>query len=122
MSVAVAFDIGAPGVVEVAAGPIGYHDTGGSGPVLVLVHGLIMDGRLWREVIDILRPAYRRLPRRPRSPRRDAVPQRLEWGQVMIADDLMDRASPRSPASTDQCSSRGPLTAGTRSPVAGAAQ
>ncbi len=37
--------------VELSAGTIEYEDTGGSGPVLVLLHGLAMDGRLWREVV-----------------------------------------------------------------------
>ena len=37
--------------VEVSAGPIEYTDTGGEGPVLVLLHGLAMDGRLWDGVV-----------------------------------------------------------------------
>ena len=37
--------------VELSAGTVEYEDTGGSGPVLVLVHGLAMDGRQWRKVI-----------------------------------------------------------------------
>ena len=32
--------------VELAAGTVEYEDTGGSGPVMVLLHGLIMDGSL----------------------------------------------------------------------------
>ncbi len=30
--------------VELSAGTIDYDDTGGTGPVVVLVHGLLMDG------------------------------------------------------------------------------
>jgi pimeloyl-ACP methyl ester carboxylesterase len=45
--------------VELSSGTIDYEDTGGEGPVLVLVHGLIMDGSLWRHVIDALHPDYR---------------------------------------------------------------
>jgi pimeloyl-ACP methyl ester carboxylesterase len=45
--------------VELSSGTIDYEDTGGSGPVLVLVHGLIMDGSLWRHVIDELRADFR---------------------------------------------------------------
>jgi len=41
--------------VELSSGTIDYEDTGGDGPVLVLVHGLIMDGSLWRNVIAELR-------------------------------------------------------------------
>ncbi|MEU5266021.1 alpha/beta hydrolase [Amycolatopsis sp. NPDC021455] len=33
--------------VELSAGTIEYTDTGGPGPVVVFVHGLLMDGSLW---------------------------------------------------------------------------
>jgi pimeloyl-ACP methyl ester carboxylesterase len=33
--------------IELSAGTIEYHDTGGHGPVLVLLHGLMMDASLW---------------------------------------------------------------------------
>ena len=33
--------------VELSAGTIEYTDTGGLGPVVVFVHGLLMDGSLW---------------------------------------------------------------------------
>jgi pimeloyl-ACP methyl ester carboxylesterase len=45
--------------VELSSGTIDYEDTGGNGPVVVLVHGLIMDGSLWRHVIEQLRPDFR---------------------------------------------------------------
>ena len=45
--------------VELSAGAIEYEDTGGSGPVIVLLHGLIMDGSLWRHVVEDLRTDYR---------------------------------------------------------------
>jgi pimeloyl-ACP methyl ester carboxylesterase len=45
--------------VEVSAGTIDYEDTGGDGPVVVLLHGLLMDGSLWRHVVGGLSPAYR---------------------------------------------------------------
>jgi pimeloyl-ACP methyl ester carboxylesterase len=45
--------------VEVSAGVIEYDDTGGSGPVVVLLHGLLMDGSLWRHVVADLRTSYR---------------------------------------------------------------
>lgn len=41
-------------VVEVAAGPIEYQDTGGEGPVIVLAHGVPMDHRVWRYVVPHL--------------------------------------------------------------------
>ena len=45
--------------VELSAGPIEYEDTGGSGPVVVLVHGLLMNGSLWRHVLADLRSDHR---------------------------------------------------------------
>jgi len=45
--------------VELAAGTIEYHDTGGDGPVLVFLHGLTMDGSLWRKVVPGLAADYR---------------------------------------------------------------
>jgi pimeloyl-ACP methyl ester carboxylesterase len=45
--------------VEVSAGPIEYTDTGGDGQVLVLLHGLAMDGRLWTNVVDELGDGWR---------------------------------------------------------------
>jgi pimeloyl-ACP methyl ester carboxylesterase len=45
--------------VELSAGPITYIDTGGSGPTILFLHGLLMDASLWDEVIDDLRRDYR---------------------------------------------------------------
>jgi pimeloyl-ACP methyl ester carboxylesterase len=45
--------------VKCSSGTIDYEDSGGDGPVVVLVHGLIMDGSLWREVIAELRADFR---------------------------------------------------------------
>jgi pimeloyl-ACP methyl ester carboxylesterase len=47
------------GWVEVSAGAIEYGDTGGEGPVLVMLPGLAMDGRLWHGVIEALGEEYR---------------------------------------------------------------
>lgn len=41
--------------VELSAGRIEYQDTGGDGPVIVLLHGLGQNSTLWREVIPELR-------------------------------------------------------------------
>jgi len=40
--------------IALSAGIIEYEDTGGSGPVVVLLHGLVMDGSLWRHVVSEL--------------------------------------------------------------------
>lgn len=45
--------------LEISAGTIDYEDTGGSGPVIVFVHGLMMDGSLWRKVVEKLGADYR---------------------------------------------------------------
>jgi pimeloyl-ACP methyl ester carboxylesterase len=45
--------------IESSAGTIEYEDTGGNGPVLVLLHGLAMDGSLWRRVVADLREDHR---------------------------------------------------------------
>ena len=44
---------------ELSAGIIEYEDTGGSGSLLVLLHGLAMDGSLWRHVVRELRVDHR---------------------------------------------------------------
>ena len=62
--------------VELSAGTIEYEDTGGDGPVVVFLHGLTMDGSLWRNVVADMREDHRcvvptlplgghRLPMRP---------------------------------------------------------
>jgi len=45
--------------IELSAGVIEYEDSGGAGPVLVLIGGLAMDWRLWQGVIDELGPEFR---------------------------------------------------------------
>jgi len=37
--------------IELSAGTVEYRDTGGDGPVVVLLHGLLMDATLWDAVI-----------------------------------------------------------------------
>jgi pimeloyl-ACP methyl ester carboxylesterase len=45
--------------LELRAGTIEYQDTGGAGEAIVFVHGLIMDGSLWRHVVEDLRSDFR---------------------------------------------------------------
>jgi pimeloyl-ACP methyl ester carboxylesterase len=45
--------------IELSAGTIEYVDTGGDGPVIVLLHGLMMDASLWRETIADLSVDHR---------------------------------------------------------------
>jgi pimeloyl-ACP methyl ester carboxylesterase len=46
-------------VALLSAGPIDDDDTGGDGPVVVLLHGLLMDATVWRPVVDRLAPRHR---------------------------------------------------------------
>lgn len=45
--------------IELSAGTIEYEDTGGGGPVVVLLHGVMMGASLWRDVVAELAPRYR---------------------------------------------------------------
>jgi pimeloyl-ACP methyl ester carboxylesterase len=45
--------------IQLSAGTIEYQDTGGDGPVLVLLHGLMMDATLWDDVIARLAASHR---------------------------------------------------------------
>jgi pimeloyl-ACP methyl ester carboxylesterase len=81
--------------VEVSAGRIAYRDTGGEGPVVVLVPGLAMDGRQWQGVADDLRSDYRCvLPTLPmgahREPMRPDADLSLR-GMVAILAEFLER-------------------------------
>ncbi len=45
--------------IELTAGTIEYEDTGGEGPVLVLLGGLVMDGSVWDPLVADLRRDHR---------------------------------------------------------------
>jgi pimeloyl-ACP methyl ester carboxylesterase len=45
--------------IELSAGTIEYTDTGGEGPTVVFLHGLLMDSSLWDEVIAELSVDFR---------------------------------------------------------------
>src|SRR5436190_20201680 len=45
--------------IELSAGTIEYRDTGGDGPVLVLLHGMMMDASLWDGPIGDLSTDHR---------------------------------------------------------------
>jgi pimeloyl-ACP methyl ester carboxylesterase len=44
--------------LDTAGGKLRYHDVG-SGPVLVFVHGLLVNANLWRKVVERLSPDFR---------------------------------------------------------------
>lgn len=80
---------------QLSAGPIEYTDTGGAGPVLMFLHGLVMDRTVFEPVVERLRPAYRcivpTLPlgshRRPMHPDADLSLQ----GLGRLVGELLDR-------------------------------
>jgi pimeloyl-ACP methyl ester carboxylesterase len=81
--------------IELSAGTIDYEDTGSDGPVVVLLHGLAMDGSLWRHVVADLRDDHRcvvpTLPfgahRRPMRPDADLSLH----GHARLVAELLDR-------------------------------
>ena len=73
----------------------GYTDTGGDGPVVVLLHGVLMSGSLWDEIVDGLRDRYRcivlELPfGAHRTPMPDDAALDLESIVTMIAETLVE--------------------------------
>jgi pimeloyl-ACP methyl ester carboxylesterase len=81
--------------IELAAGPISYEDGPGAGPVVVLLHGLLMDGSLWDRVVEELPGDVRcirpTMPmgahRRPMNPDADLSLR----GQVRLLVELLER-------------------------------
>jgi pimeloyl-ACP methyl ester carboxylesterase len=81
--------------IELAAGPISYEDRPGAGPVVVLLHGLLMDGSLWDRVVEELPGDVRcirpTMPmgahRRPMNPDADLSLR----GQVRLLVELLER-------------------------------
>jgi pimeloyl-ACP methyl ester carboxylesterase len=45
--------------IELSAGAVAYEDSGGDGPVLVLLHGLMMDASLWEGTVAELAADHR---------------------------------------------------------------
>jgi pimeloyl-ACP methyl ester carboxylesterase len=81
--------------LELPAGTIEYSDTGGDGPVLVFLHGVMMDGTLWRNVIPALSQEFRCvLPNLPlgghRRPMRADADLSLS-GMARLVADFIDR-------------------------------
>jgi pimeloyl-ACP methyl ester carboxylesterase len=82
--------------VELPAGLIEYEDTGGNGPVVVLLGGLIQDSLLWRHVVRDLRQDHRcvvpTLPlgahRRPMRSDADLSPRGLARLEVELLERL----------------------------------
>jgi pimeloyl-ACP methyl ester carboxylesterase len=80
--------------IELSAGTIDYTDSGGEGPVIVLLHGLLMDASLWDEVIAGL-PGYRCLaPTLPLGAHRRAMKPDADLslpGIARLVTEFLDR-------------------------------
>jgi pimeloyl-ACP methyl ester carboxylesterase len=81
--------------VELTAGTIEYEDTGGAGPTLVLLGGLVMDGSVWEPMVAELRENHRCVvPTLPlgahRVPMRPDADLSLEGFADMVAE-LLER-------------------------------
>ncbi|MET9512760.1 alpha/beta hydrolase [Streptomyces flavidovirens] len=81
--------------IELTAGTIAYEDTGGPGPVVVLLHGLVHDATVWRKVVAGLRADHRVIaPTLPygahRTPMRPDVPLTPDSVNDLVAE-FLDR-------------------------------
>jgi len=81
-------------IAALPQGQIAYRDTGGPGPVLVLTHGLVMDGSLWDAVVAQLAGEYRCIsPTLPLGGHRQAMSPRARLdlqGQADLLADFLD--------------------------------
>ncbi len=81
--------------IELSAGTIEYEDTGGDGPTLVLLHGLLMDASLWDDVIADLSVDHRCVaPTLPLGAHRHAMHADADLslrGIARLVTELLDR-------------------------------
>jgi len=83
--------------VELSAGTIEYEDTGGDGPVLVLLHGLMMDSSLWAGPVADLSADHRCVvPTLPLGAHRQAMRADADLslpGIARLVGEFIDRLS-----------------------------
>ena len=81
--------------IELSAGTIAYEDTGGTGPTVVLLHGLMMDASLWDGVVAELRADHRCVvPTLPLGAHRTAMRPDADLslrGVARLVTELLDR-------------------------------
>jgi len=75
-----------PQTLDLTAGTIDYEDTGGSGPVLLFVHGLLVDGSLWRKVVSRLDGHRCVVPTLPLGSHREPMRDRSALTPKGVAD------------------------------------
>jgi pimeloyl-ACP methyl ester carboxylesterase len=81
--------------IELTPGVLEYEDTGGAAPVIVLLHGLLMTGALWDDVVEKLRPGFRCIrPTLPMGAHRRAMRAEADLslrGQVRLLVGFLER-------------------------------
>ena len=81
--------------IELSTGTLDYEDTGGEGPAIVLLSGLMMDASLWEDVIADLSPEHRCVaPTLPMGSHRHAMSPDADlspWGQARLVSEFLDR-------------------------------
>ena len=81
--------------IDLSAGTIEYEDTGGDGPAVVMLHGLMMDASLWDDVIADLESDYRCVaPTLPRGAHRLGMHDDADLslrGIARLVAELLDR-------------------------------
>ncbi|WP_327001663.1 alpha/beta hydrolase [Dactylosporangium sp. NBC_01737] len=80
--------------IELSAGTIDHQDTGGTGPVVLLLHGLLMDGSLWDAVLPGLAGHRCVVPTLPLGAHRHPVRPGTDLslpGVARLVNELIDR-------------------------------
>jgi pimeloyl-ACP methyl ester carboxylesterase len=82
-------------MIDLSAGPIDYIDTGGDGPTVVLLHGVLMNHTVWHDVIAELTPLFRCIaPTLPlgshRQPMRPGADLSIDGIALLVAE-LLER-------------------------------
>jgi pimeloyl-ACP methyl ester carboxylesterase len=83
-----------PQTLDLTAATIDYEDTGGDGPVILFVHGLLVSGSLWRKVVAELEGFRCIVPTLPLGSHRTPARDRSALTPVGVADmlaELMER-------------------------------
>ncbi|MER6466681.1 alpha/beta hydrolase [Streptomyces sp. NPDC001228] len=81
--------------IDLSAGTVAYRDTGGGGPVVVLLHGLMMDASLWDGTVAGLSADHRCVaPTLPLGAHRHAMDPHADLslpGVAALVAELLDR-------------------------------
>jgi pimeloyl-ACP methyl ester carboxylesterase len=83
-----------PQTLDLNAVTIEYEDTGGPGPTVLFVHGLLVDGALWRKVVTRLDGMRCVVPTLPLGSHRTPARDRAALTPIGVADmlaELMER-------------------------------